>query len=282
VKTALFGCGLIGGSLTLALRKAGRLSHVTGFDPAAGERARALGIIDVAAATETEAVRGAELVIFAVPVRATAQICEAIAPAISPEAVVMDVGSTKAEVLRAVDAWLPFPQRFIAAHPIAGTERSGPEAADGSLFQGRRCLLTPAKGTRPECIAVARSLWEAAGAAVSELDAAHHDQALAWVSHLPHVAAFALAAAVGNAGDPLLEGLSGGGFVDTTRIAGSDAKMWRDVLLSNRDAVLASMRGLDAELAELRRAVAAGDGEELEKLIVRAQDGRRRILGGRK
>jgi prephenate dehydrogenase len=278
VKAALVGCGLIGGSLALALK--GRLSPIVGYDPNAGERARSLGIIDESAGSVAEAARGAEVVILAVPVRATAAVCEGLAPAVAPEALVMDVGSTKLDVLRAVERWLPFPERFVAAHPIAGTERSGPEAADGALFRGRRCLITPTPSTRPEKLALARSLWEAAGATVSEMDAAKHDLALAWVSHLPHVAAFALASAVGK--DASLEGLSGGGFVDTTRIAGSDPVMWRDVLLSNRDAVLAALRGLDEELAELRRSIAAGDGERLETLIRRAQEGRRRVLGSRK
>ena len=186
-------------------------------------------------------------------------------------------------MLRAVEAWLPFPERFVAAHPIAGTERSGPDAADAALFRGRRCLLSPAASTRAESLALARSLWESAGATVEEIDAAHHDRALAWVSHLPHLAAFALASAAGAAAehDARIEGLSGGGFTDTTRIAASDPAMWRDVLISNRDAVLESMRGFDAEWAELRRAVAAGDGAALERLIERARSGRRRILGGR-
>src|SRR5262249_6090587 len=130
------------------------------------------------------------------------------------------------------------------------------------------------------CVDQARSLWENAGAIVSEIDAERHDQALAWVSHLPHLAAFALASAAGEAAahEPLLEGLFGGGFIDTTRIAGSDPRMWRDILLANRDAVLAAMRGLDEEWAQLRQSVAAGDGEALEKLITRARQGRKRIV----
>jgi len=285
VKAALIGCGLVGGSLSLALREAGRVSRVVGFDLSTetAERARARGIVDELAASAGEAVRSAELVLLAVPVRATSAVCEAIAPSLSPTALVMDVGSTKVEVLRAVERWLPHPERFVGAHPIAGTERSGPDAADASLFRGRRCLLSPTASTRPQSLALARELWQSVGAEVEELDAERHDRALGWVSHLPHVAAFALAAAVGGAAarDRLLEGLSGGGFVDTTRIAASDRSMWRDVLLSNREVVLTAMRGLDDELAELRRAVAAGDGAALDSLIERAREGRARILGGR-
>jgi prephenate dehydrogenase len=273
VKTALIGCGLIGGSLALALRS--RLGTIVGCDPANGERARALGIVDEVADV-AGAVRDAEVVILAVPVRQTAAVCEAMAPAVSDSALIMDVGSTKREVLHAVELWLPHPERFVAAHPIAGTERSGPEAADANLFRGRKVLLTPAAATRADCVARAGELWEAAGATVARMDAADHDRVLAWVSHLPHVAAFALAAAVGS--DASLEGLSGGGFTDTTRIAASDPRMWRDVLLSNREEVLAAMRGLDEELALLRRAIAGGDGDEIERLIERARDGRKRIL----
>jgi prephenate dehydrogenase len=286
VNAALVGCGLIGGSLALALRAAGRVGRLVGVDAAQGvaERARGGGVIDEVAASAAEAVRGAELVILAVPVRATLSVCEAIAGEIAPDALVMDVGSTKQSVLEAVDRGLPFPERFVAAHPIAGTERSGPEAADANLFRGRRCVLTPRESTRPECLRAARELWTAVGADVHELDAAHHDRVLSWVSHLPHLVAFALASAVGAAadGDAALEGMSGGGFTDTTRIAASDPAMWRDILLANRDAVLQTMDGLDRELAELRRAVTEGDGEALEQLIRSARQGRRRVLGGPK
>jgi prephenate dehydrogenase len=285
VKAALLGCGGIGGSLALALKQAGRVGRLVGCDilPQAAERALARGIADELAARPDEAVRGARLVILAVPVRATAALCEQMAPAIAPDALVMDVGSTKEEVLRAVERWLPFPERFVGAHPIAGSERSGPDAADASLFRGRRCLLTPTARTRPEALAEARALWESVGARVEEMEAARHDRALGWVSHLPHLAAFALASAVGAAAErePLLEGLSGGGFVDTTRIAASDPAMWRDVLLENREAVLEAMRGLDEEWAQLRRAIAAGDGEAIVRLIERARAGRKRILGDR-
>jgi prephenate dehydrogenase len=272
----------MGGSLALALRAAGRVSRVVGYDAAegVGERARARGIVDESVAEAAEAVRGAELVILAVPVRATEEVCRSIAAAVSPDALVMDVGSTKANVIESVERVLPRPERFVAAHPICGTERSGPEAADGNLFRGRRCLLTPTARTRPDSLAAARALWRAVGAEVLELEAAHHDRVLAWVSHLPHVAAFALASAVGAAadGDPTVEGMSGGGFVDTTRIAASDPSMWRDILVSNREAVLVALDGLEQQLAELRRAIESEDANALEELIVRARQGRRRVL----
>jgi prephenate dehydrogenase len=284
VKTAVIGCGLIGGSLALALRRAGRIGPVVGFDPRAGARAKERGIVDEVAPSAGEAVRGAELVLLAVPVRATASVCEAMAPSLSPNALVMDVGSTKQEVLEAIERFLPHPERFVAAHPIAGTERSGPDAADAELFVGRWCLLSPTAHTRPDALARARELWQAVGARVQEIDPEHHDRALCWVSHLPHVVAFALASAVGAAAerDPTLQGLSGGGFVDTTRIAASDPVMWRDVLLSNREALLEAMRSLDDELSALRRALAGSDAAALEQLIERARQGRRRVVGERK
>src|SRR6185503_5219948 len=197
-RAALIGTGMIGGSLLGALKSAGAIAHAVGFDARreVAERARALGIVDEVAGSACEAARGATLIILAAPVRATESICVELAPAISPEALVTDVGSTKREVLAAVFRALPFPERFVGAHPIAGTERSGPEAADRSLFQGRRCLITPTAATRPQALADCVALWETAGARVEQMDAADHDRLLAWVSHLPHVAAFALAASV--------------------------------------------------------------------------------------
>jgi prephenate dehydrogenase len=282
-RAALVGTGGIGGSLFLALRQAGAIASAVGFDRSteAAERARARGIVDAVAATAAEAVRGADLVVLAVPVRATAEVCEAIAPSVAaaPSVLVTDVGSTKAEVLAAVERALPFPERFVGGHPMAGSERSGPDAADAALFRGRRCLVVPSARARAEAVAECRALWERAGAQVELMDAARHDEAVALVSHLPHVAAFALAAAVGDAA--AAEGLSGGGFVDTTRIAASDPVMWRDIFLSNAGPVLAAIERLDGELSGLRRAIARGDGAAIEAIIERARAGRRRVLGGR-
>jgi prephenate dehydrogenase len=280
-RAALLGTGMIGGSLALALKQAGRVRRLVGYDRSeeALGRARELGVVDETAAGPAEAVRGADLVLLAAPVGATAALCEAMAPGLGPDALVTDVGSTKAAVLEAVERALPFPERFVGAHPIAGTERSGPEAANAALFRGRRCLVTPSASTRPAAVEECAALWEAVGARVSLVGAREHDEALAWVSHLPHAVAFALAAAVGEA--PAAEGLSGGGFVDTTRIAASDPVMWRDIFLSNRAAVLATLERLDEELGRLRRAVAAGDGAAIEALIARARAGRRRVVEGK-
>jgi prephenate dehydrogenase len=230
-------------------------------------------------ADPAEAAGQAELVILAVPVRATASVCDQLAPSLAarPDVLVTDCGSTKLEVLRAVEGALPFPERFVGAHPIAGTERSGPDAARADLFRGRRCLITPSTATRGDKVAECAALWQSVGAETKYMDAAAHDRALAYVSHLPHAAAFALAGVVGAVD---AAGLSGGGFADTTRIAASDPVMWRDVFLANADAILGAIDRLEGALGELQRAIAGGDGAAIERWIRRAHEGRARILGG--
>jgi prephenate dehydrogenase len=284
-RVALLGTGMVGGSLALAIKAAGAARMVAAWDvrPEAAEAARARGIVDAVLPGAAEAVREAELVVLAAPVGATAGLCEAIAGALDAEAVVTDVGSTKVAVLEAAARWLPRPERFVGGHPIAGTEKSGPDAADAGLFRGRRCLLTPVAATDADALADVRGLWEAVGAVVSTMDAALHDRALAFVSHLPHAAAFALAAACGAAmGEETLGaamgGLHGGGFVDTTRIAESDPVMWRDVFLGNPE-VMRALERMDDELGRLRRAIAAGNGDEIVRLIEDARSGRKRVLG---
>lgn len=285
-RVALIGTGMIGSSLMLALRGAGAARVYVGHDInlERAEKAKARGIVDAVAESVGEAVREAELVVIAVPVRATGAVCEAMAPAIGADAIVTDVGSTKVAVMEVVGRTLPFPERFVGGHPIAGNEKSGPEAADAGLFKGRRCLITPTASTRSDAVGEVRAIWEAVGASVEEMDAQLHDRALAYVSHLPHVAAFALAAAAGEvaAGDNALLGLSGGGFADTTRIAASDPVMWRDVLLDNAGPVLEAIERLDRTLGRLRRAIAAGDGEALVRLIEEARSGRAAVVGARK
>jgi prephenate dehydrogenase len=278
-RAALIGTGMIGGSFARALKDAGIVERLVGADRSRTnlERARALGFVDETAGV-AEAAGQAELVILAVPVRATLEVCEALAPVLAarPEVLVTDCGSTKVEVQRAVEAALPFPERFVGAHPIAGTEKSGPDAAQPQLFRGRRCLVTPALATRGDKVAECAALWQAVGAETKYMDPLAHDQALAYVSHLPHAAAFALAQAVGAVD---AAGLSGGGFADTTRIAASDPVMWRDVFLANAGPVLAAIDKLEGALGELSRAIAAGDGAAIERLILRAHEGRAKILG---
>lgn len=278
-KLGLVGCGLIGGSLAAALRAAGAVDRVVGYDRDLdrAQAARALGIIDGMAASAAEAVRGADVVVLAVPVGATADACAAIAGAVGDARLITDVGSTKLDVVAAAEEALPDAGRFCGAHPLAGTERSGPEHADANLFRQRVCLLTPTARTAPETLVLCEQLWTAAGARPVRIPAAQHDRVMAWVSHLPHAAAFALAAAVGNVADEV-SGLSSGGFADSTRIAASDPAMWRDVFLANRAPLMVALDSFAGELAALRRAVEAGDGEAIAALVTRARAGRARVM----
>jgi len=278
-RAALVGCGMVGGSLMAALRAAGAVERVVGFDrdAAHARAAKARGIVDDVAADAAEAARGAELVVLAVPVRATAEVCAAIAGALGAARLVTDVGSTKGDVVAAAEAALPDAARFCGAHPMAGTEKSGPEAADAALFRGKLAILTPGARTSDEARAACAAMWAAAGARTVTMTPAAHDRAMAWVSHLPHAAAFALAAAVGGVADEVA-GLSGGGFVDTTRIAASDATMWRDIFVANRAALLEAIDAYAGELAALRRAVDAGDTAAIEALVARARQGRARVM----
>jgi prephenate dehydrogenase len=281
-RAALIGCGMVGGSLMAALRAAGAIGHTVGHDRDAGhaERARALGLIDEVVGDAAAAVDGVELVVLAVPVRATAEVCAAIAGAVSWATLITDVGSTKLDVVDAAERTLPDPSRFCGAHPMAGTEKSGPDAADASLFRGKLVLVTPGEKSAPATIAACEAMWTAVGARTRRMPPAQHDRVVAWVSHLPHAAAFALAAAVGGVADEVA-GLSGGGFVDTTRIAASDPTMWRDIFVANRAPLLAAIEALDGELHALRAAVEAGDDAAIEALIARARDGRKRVVEGR-
>lgn len=282
-RVALIGCGMIGGSLMAALRQAGAVGQVVGCDRVRGnaEAALAQGLVDDIADEPVWAADGAELVVLAVPVGATAEVCAAIAPVVDKARLITDVGSTKLDVVASAEKELPDAARFCGGHPMAGTERSGPQAADGGLFRGRLALLTPSERTAPATVEACAALWTAAGARTAVMAPATHDRAMAWVSHLPHAVAFALAAAVGAVADEV-SGLSGGGFLDTTRIAGSDPSMWRDIFVANRAPLLAALDGLGAELAALRRAVDDGDAPAIEALVERARSGRKRVLSGQR
>lgn len=272
----LVGTGLIGSSIGLALKGKRR---VLGFDPANAAAAHARGAIDVVCDSAGAVVRQADLVIFAVPVGAIEVLVRELEAdfAARPDVVLTDVGSTKISVMRAF-AHISNPARFVGGHPIAGTEKSGPAAASATLFAGKTCILTPAADSG--AYEKVRELWQELGARVVKLDAGEHDRILAHTSHLPHVVAFALAAALS---DPslALEGLAAGGFLDTTRIAASDPIMWRDIFVANRGAIERAIETFDRQLYELRRAIAGGDGEALVALIEKAHAGRERIIKGR-
>jgi prephenate dehydrogenase len=278
---AVIGVGLIGGSFALAMRRAGVATSIAGFDrePAALQRAVELGVVDRAAESASDAVRGASLVMVAVPVRAIGPVLHDVALALDPEAFVTDAGSTKAEVVRLARAELRerFP-RFVPGHPIAGRETSGVDNAHSELFRGARVVLTPAAETAAPAIAMVRSAWEAAGARVAIAAADEHDRVFAAVSHLPHILSFALVSEIASRADAahLLE-FAGGGFRDFTRIAASSPEMWRDIAMQNREALLAELDRFGARLAVFRELIDKGEGAGLERLMAEARAARQAL-----
>nr|WP_295663414.1 prephenate/arogenate dehydrogenase family protein [Polymorphobacter sp.] len=281
-RVSIIGMGLIGSSLARAVRArlpTVRLS-VTDADPAVRARVIDLDLADDVADSPGAAVIDANLVILCVPVGAMAGVAASIADDLSPGCVVSDVGSVKGQVLADLTAALPG-VAIVPAHPVAGTEKSGPDAGFASLFAGRWCILTPAAGTDPVAIERVCDFWTRLGATVETMDAAHHDLVLAVTSHLPHLIAYSI---VGTASD--MEAVtrsevikySAGGFRDFTRIAASDPVMWRDVFLSNKDAVLDVLQRFTEDLTALQRAIRWGDGDALEALFTRTRDVRRTII----
>ena len=283
-RVAIVGVGLVGGSFAAALRRAGAVATVVGVDrkPHALERALALGVIDTAAESVSEATAGADLVVVAVPVRAAAAVLHDVALALDPGAAVTDVGSTKEEITRAAREELRghFP-RFVPGHPIAGREASGVDAATPDLFKGARVVLTPVAETAPDAIEMVRGCWEAAGARVAQLDAGTHDRIFAAVSHLPHLLSFALVSEIGErANASELFGFAAGGFRDFTRIAASSPEMWRDIALQNRAALLDELDRYSARLAVFRELVERGDGPALQRLMAEARASRQALNPG--
>jgi cyclohexadieny/prephenate dehydrogenase len=285
-KVAVIGCGLIGSSVIRAARASGAVGEVAVADasPAARERIAALGFADSVTADPAEAVRDADLVVFAAPVMAMGEAASAAAPGIKANATVTDVGSVKAAVGEALAGALPASCFIVPGHPIAGTEQSGPDAGFAELFQNRWVILTPqARDDAPYREAVARlaAFWTRLGSNVEEMDDRHHDLVLAVTSHLPHLIAYNI---VGTAAD--LEGVtrgevmkySAGGFRDFTRIAASDPTMWRDVFLSNKDAVLEVLGRFTEDLQALSRAIRWGEGDKLFDLFSRTREIRRGII----
>ena len=274
----LVGCGLMGGSFALALKNAGLVKRVVGYSksPSTTERARQLGVIDVAAPSALLAVTGADLVLIAVPVGASEATFKAMRHGLAPETLVMDVGSTKGDVIEAARRGLAeLLGCFVPAHPIAGKERAGVEHAEAGLFKGRQVVLTPIKATLRSNVQRASRLWSAIGARVLTMSAEEHDDAFAAVSHLPHLLAFAFTNAV--AGQPqgarFLE-LAGPGFRDFTRIAASDPAVWRDILLANRELLQRQTQAFRQELEQLEALIAAGDASGLEGRIAAASRAR--------
>ncbi|HSM95766.1 MAG TPA: prephenate/arogenate dehydrogenase family protein [Rhizomicrobium sp.] len=282
-KVALIGVGLIGSSIAHAAKRGKLAGHIAGYSPDAGERARAkkAGFADSLPGTVAETVRDADLVILAAPVGAFAQIAREIGPHVKPGAIVSDTGSVKGAVVRDVAPHLPKGVHLIPAHPIAGTEQSGPEAGFAELFDGRWCILTPAADADPAAVEKLKTFWEKLGSQVELMDAKHHDLVLAITSHLPHLIAYNI---VGTANhlEQVTKGevikYSAGGFRDFTRIAASDPTMWRDVFLNNREAVLEMLGRFSEDLTDLQRAIRYGDGDFLFDLFTRTRAIRRSIV----
>ena len=281
-RVAIIGLGLLGGSIGLAVAEHLPGAVTTGYDldPAVRRRAAERGLAGTICETATEAVAGADLVVLCVPVGAMGEAAREMAPALSAGALVSDVGSTKQSIAATLAEALPGHQ-VIPAHPVAGTEHSGPDAGFATLFHQRWCILTPPEGADPDLVARLAEFWRALGSTVEVMDAEHHDLVLAVTSHIPHLIAYTI---VGTASD--LEDVtrgevikySAGGFRDFTRIAASDPTMWRDVFLHNREAVLEMLGKLTDDLGAMRRAIEAGDGEALFDRFTRTRAIRRSII----
>ena len=276
----LIGCGLMGGSFALALKSAGLVRHVVGYSqsPSTTERARSLGVIDAVAESALQAVSGSDIVLIAVPVAATEATFKAIRHLVEPGVLFMDVGSTKREVTQAASRVLR--ERvgsFVPAHPIAGKELAGVQHADATLYNGRQVILTPLPQTNAQLLQKATDVWSKIGAKVLKMTPENHDAAFAAVSHLPHLLAFAYFSAMAEqtSGADYLS-LAGPGFRDFTRIAASDATVWRDILMSNREEVLKQSRIFRSMLDSIQALLEDGDGAALEAHLRQTADARSR------
>jgi prephenate dehydrogenase len=277
-KLAIIGVGLIGGSLARALRGKGEVGEIVGIGRTEANLRRAveLGVIDRYTHDPVSGVAGADMVFLAIPVCSIAAMTARIAPALAPGCVVTDGGSVKGEIAAACEPLMPPGTFFVGGHPIAGTENSGVDASFLTLYQGRRCIITPTPNTDPAALNKVVRMWEIAGSEVILMDVAKHDRVLAAISHLPHMVAYALVNAVGDYDrfDESILKYSAGGFKDFTRIASSDPVMWRDIAMMNRDSVLELMDFFTGYFAELRRLVEKGDPRELEDFFARSKEKR--------
>ena len=282
-RLALIGVGLIGSSIARAARADGAVRTIAATARSAATRARVreLGIADEVVDSNAEAAKGADCIIVCVPVGACGAVAAEIGAAIKPGAIVSDVGSVKGAVIRDMAPHVPKHAHLVPAHPVAGTEHSGPDAGFAELFENRWCILTPPAGADKGAVAKLSAFWQRLGANVEVMDAAHHDLVLAITSHLPHLIAYNI---VGTAAD-LETGtrsevikFSAGGFRDFTRIAASDPTMWRDVFLNNKEAVLEMLGRFNEDLAALTRAIRTGDGQTLFDRFTRTRAIRRSII----
>ena len=282
-RLALIGFGLIGGSIARAARAQGLAGEIVATARSAKSRARVqeLGVVDRVVATNAEAAEGADLVILCIPVGACGPTAEEISAHLEPGAIVSDVGSVKNAVVRDIAPFLPPNVHFVPAHPVAGTEHSGPESGFAELFINRWCILTPPEGTDPTAVEKLHAFWSALGARVEIMTPEHHDLVLAITSHLPHLIAYTIVGTANEFGQVTSSEVmkfSAGGFRDFTRIAASDPTMWRDIFLANKDAVLEMLGTFNEDLSKLTRAIRRGDGEALFEHFARTRAIRRGIV----
>jgi cyclohexadieny/prephenate dehydrogenase len=280
---ALIGVGLIGSSIARAARAHGAVRSIvaTARSPETRKRVAELGLADKVVETNAQAVEGADLVIVCIPVGACGPVAKEIGPHLKPGAIVSDVGSVKGAIVRDMGPHLPKTVHFVPAHPVAGTEHSGPDAGFAELFDNRWCILTPPEGTAPEAVERLAAFWRLLGANVEIMTPDHHDLVLAITSHLPHLIAYTI---VGTADElqtvtrsEVLK-FSAGGFRDFTRIAASDPTMWRDVFLNNKGAVLEMLGRFNEDVAALTKAIRRGDGAALEEHFIRTRAIRRGVI----
>ncbi len=282
-RVALIGLGLIGGSLGHAMRRGKLAGHIAGYarSDATRKRAMEIGFVDSVHSSAADAVKDADLVILCTPVGSVGEVAAEIEPVLKKGAILTDVGSVKVAIFRDVGPHVPDGVHFIPGHPIAGTEQSGPDAGFAELFDDRWCILTPLPGVDRDAVAKLTAFWEACGSRVDFMEPKHHDLVLAITSHLPHLIAYNI---VGTADD--METVtrsevikySAGGFRDFTRLAASDPTMWRDVCLSNKDAILEMLGRFSEDLAALQRLIRWGDGDGLFELFTRTRAIRRSII----
>ena len=281
-KMCVIGVGLIGGSLSLALKEAGLVGEVVGVGRGEAnlKTALRLGIVDSFTTDPSVGVADADLVFLATPVLAIGDVVKGIAPYLKPGAIVTDGASVKQAVVDAIEPQLPDGVFFVPGHPIAGTENSGAEAAFSTLYRERRCILTPTENTSEDALRLVTEMWQAAGSEVVLMDVEKHDRVLAAISHLPHMVAYALVVS-GSSYDRYEENIldySAGGFKDFTRIASSDPTMWRDIALTNREALVEMMEHFESFFAELKEDVISGDGQKLFDFFLTSKQNRDAIL----
>lgn len=267
-RLSILGVGLLGGSVGLAVKRHLTTCEIVGYGHSRDtlEKALRFGAVDRISSTPQQAVADADLILLATPVGVFGKILKELVAAVKPGAIVTDVGSTKRSVVEQGEHLLPAHAAFVGSHPIAGSEKRGIDFARADLLTDALCILTPTPRTPPPALEQVESFWRALGMRTTRMDPAHHDHVLADVSHLPH----ALAAAVVNLQAEEALGVAGRGFADSTRIAGGDPGLWRDILLDNRDAVLSSLDRLSAQVQHLRQALERGDADALERFLAAA------------